>query len=56
VLDAMRKENAAFVKATDLTASEADVQGTPTVVVNDQVLQGSPAEMADQVKDLIAKG
>ena len=56
VLDAMRKENAAFVKATDLTASEAGVQGTPTVVVNDQVLQGSPAEMADQVKDLIAKG
>jgi len=56
VLNAMRKDDAAFVKATDLTASEANVQGTPTVVVNDQVLQGSPAQMADQVKSLIAKG
>lgn len=56
VLTAMRKDNPAFVSATNLAASEADVQGTPTVVVNDQVLQGTPVEMADQVKDLIAKG
>lgn len=56
VLAAMRKENATFVKAADLAASEANVQGTPTVVVNDKVLEGSPAEQADQVKDLIAKG
>ena len=56
VLAAMREENPEFVKATDLAASEANVQGTPTVVVNDQVLEGSPAELADQVKDLIAKG
>lgn len=56
VLSAMRKDNAAFVSATNLTASEANVQGTPTVVVNDKVLQGTPAEMADQVKALIAKG
>ncbi len=56
VLAAMRKDNESFVKATGLAASEADVQGTPTVVVNDKVLQGSPAQLSDQVKKLIAKG
>jgi protein-disulfide isomerase len=56
VLNAMRKNDPAFVKATNLTASEANVQGTPTVVVNNKVLQGSAADMADQVKALVAKG
>jgi protein-disulfide isomerase len=55
VLNAMRKDDAAFVRATNLAASEANVQGTPTVVVDDRVLQGSPAQMADQVTALIAK-
>jgi len=58
VLNAIRKDdNPAFVSATSLTASEADVKGTPTVVVNDKVLEGASAtDMSDQLKRLIAKG
>jgi protein-disulfide isomerase len=53
VLDAIGKPNPAFVEAADKAATAAGVQGTPTVIVNGKTLQGSPSDMADQLKALI---
>lgn len=56
VINAIGKDNGAFVSATSPAANEADVQGTSTVVVNDKVLQGPPAEHSDELESLIARG
>ena len=47
MLDAMRQSNQEFVDAADTTATDAGVQGTPTVVFDGKPLVGSPSQLAD---------
>jgi protein-disulfide isomerase len=54
VLDAIGNDNTAFVSAANAAAQKADVKGTPTVVVNGKVLEGSSSDQADQLQQLIA--
>jgi protein-disulfide isomerase len=56
VLDAIKQPDQAFVDAADADAQKAGVQGTPTVFVNGKELQGSVAELSDQLKKLGATG
>ncbi len=55
VLDALGTPDPAFVDAADATAQEAGVKGTPTVVVNGDVLAGSSiADMVKRLEQIIA--
>ncbi len=56
VLDAMRQPNSEFVDAAGAAATSAGIQGTPTVVLDGTQLQGSPAELADQLEQRLGKG
>ncbi|MCW2848359.1 MAG: oxidoreductase [Marmoricola sp.] len=57
VLDAMKQPDQAFVDAADAAAQKANVQGTPTVLVNGKQLDGaSIADLSDQLKKLGAQG
>ncbi len=57
VLAALGEADPAFVEAADAAATEAGVQGTPTVIVNGTTLEGSSiSQMADQLKQLIDQG
>ncbi len=55
VLNAMRDPNQQFVDAADTVATEAGVQGTPTVIVDGKQLKGSPSELAEQLAQRLAK-
>jgi protein-disulfide isomerase len=56
VLDAIGGDDRAFVDAAGTSATEAEVQGTPTVVVDGKQLQGSPSQLADQLEQRFGKG
>ncbi|MGV3563450.1 MAG: DsbA family protein, partial [Nocardioides sp.] len=43
-----------WVDAATQAAQEAGVQGTPTVLVDGQVVQGSPEEIIQAVRDAVA--
>jgi protein-disulfide isomerase len=55
VQDAMRRSNQEFVDAADTSATDAGVQGTPTVIFDGKPLVGSPSQLADMVKQRIAQ-
>ena len=56
VLDSVKKaDDPEFVKAADATATEAGVDGTPTVLVNGKPLEGSSvSDMADNLEKLVS--
>ncbi len=57
VLDALGAPDPTFVDAAGATAKEAGVKGTPTVVVNGEVLSGSSiADMVKTLEKIIATG
>ena len=57
VLSALGEADPAFVEATTAVATEAGVQGTPTVVVNGKTLEGSSiSQLADELEQLIKQG
>jgi protein-disulfide isomerase len=55
VLKAMREPDQQFVDAAGTAATEAGVQGTPTVTVDGMQLEGSPSDLADQLAQRLAK-
>jgi protein-disulfide isomerase len=55
VLDAMRQPNQPFVDAANTSATTANVQGTPTVILDGKQLEGSPSDLADQLKQQFSK-
>ena len=55
VQDAMRQSNQEFVDAANKAATDAGVQGTPTVVFDGKPLVGSPSQLADTVKQRLAQ-
>lgn len=56
VLDSMGEENPEFVAATTQTARDAGIQGTPTVLVNGQELEGeSVTAMVRTLEGMIGK-
>jgi protein-disulfide isomerase len=55
VLDAMRQSNQQFVDAADSAASDANIQGTPTVSFDGKQLEGSPSQLADTLKQRLAQ-
>jgi len=56
VLDSVKKaDDPEFVKAADATATEAGVDGTPTVLVNGKPLEGSSvSDMADNLEKIVS--
>ncbi len=57
VLSALGKADPTFVEAANAAATAADVQGTPTVVVNGKTLEGtSISQLADQLEQLVEQG
>ena len=55
VLKEMAKPDESFVDAATTAATEAGVQGTPTVLIDGKPLVGSPSQLADAVKERLAK-
>jgi protein-disulfide isomerase len=55
VLKAMREPDQQFVDAADTVATEAGVESTPTVTVDGKPLEGSVAELVDQLEQRLAK-
>jgi protein-disulfide isomerase len=55
VQSAMRESDQPFVDAADKSATDAGVEGTPTVIVDGKTLQGSPPDLTSQLKQLLAK-
>ncbi len=55
ILDAVKQSNQAFVDAADKSASDADVQGTPTVLYDGKPLVGSPSQLADTLKQRLGQ-
>lgn len=55
VLDAFGTEDTSFYRAVEQAASAANVQGTPTVLVNGKPLQGATIQaLSDQLEQLAA--
>ena len=55
ILDAMKQSNQSFVDAADKSATDADVQGTPTVLYDGKPLVGSPSQLADTLKQRLGQ-
>jgi protein-disulfide isomerase len=55
VLDAMRQSDTAFVQAADTSATNAGVQGTPTVLYDGKPLEGSPSQLADTLEQRLVQ-
>ncbi len=55
VLDAMKEPHQDFVDAADKSATDAGVQGTPTVVFDGTQLEGSPSQLAATIKQRLAQ-
>lgn len=57
VIKAIKTPDEAFATAARKAAEDAKIQGTPTVLVNGQQLQGNSVQnMADNLQKMIAKG
>ena len=55
ILDAVKQSNQSFVDAADKSATDADVQGTPTVLYDGKPLDGSPSQLADTLKQRLGQ-
>ncbi len=55
VLDAMRESNQGFVDAATKAATDAGVQGTPTVTLDGKMLEGSPSQLADTLEQRLTQ-
>ena len=55
ILDAVKQANPQFVDAADQSATDAGVQGTPTVLYDGKPLEGSPSQLADTLKQRLGQ-